>query len=183
MSTSDCTQDMKEAGMSYPRTCPTCGLGPCVRPKAKVTRTGTPLQAMKFALEHVQGATIAFLHNWLYGDAALNRAFAFKEDEFKRFCEANPDEPARSDGRKTHYGDGRQPLDDIVDAGWGPGFVCGNILKYLRRTKTPERDLEAARWYWKYLTHMAITLGDFARAQETLRTLLTEDEIARLEAA
>lgn len=42
---------------------------------------------------------------------------------------------AGADGtvRQDHYGAGRQPWDDIVDAGWGPAFAAGNVLKYLRR--------------------------------------------------
>lgn len=54
--------------------------------------------------------------------------------------------------RESHYGAGRQPWDDIVDAGWGPAFAAGNVLKYLRRNKDdPAGDLEKARWYWGQL--------------------------------
>ena len=30
MDMSDCQKELKAAGKSYPRTCPKCGLGPCV---------------------------------------------------------------------------------------------------------------------------------------------------------
>lgn len=57
--------------------------------------------------------------------------------------------------RKSWYGDGRQPWDDIVDAGWAPEFCAGNVLKYLRRDKTPEHSLESARWYHAQLVEMS----------------------------
>lgn len=64
----------------------------------------------------------------------------------------------RGDGRKTHYGSGRQPWDDIVEAGWGPPFAASNVLKYLRRTKDLEHSLESARWYWQRLNEMTTSL-------------------------
>lgn len=50
--------------------------------------------------------------------------------------------------RKDYYGAGRQPWDDIIDAGWGAAFAAGNVLKYVRRTKGNPDDLEKARWYY-----------------------------------
>lgn len=48
-----------------------------------------------------------------------------------------------SSERKDHYGTGRQPWDDIVEAGWSPEFAAANVLKYLRRPdKLPAEDLE-----------------------------------------
>lgn len=35
--------------------------------------------------------------------------------------------------RKDHYGTGRQPWDDTVDAGWGAQACAFNVLRYLRR--------------------------------------------------
>lgn len=57
--------------------------------------------------------------------------------------------------RKPWYGEGRQPIDDIMAAGWGPEFCAGNVLKYLRRTKSPEHSLESARIYYGWLTGLA----------------------------
>lgn len=56
--------------------------------------------------------------------------------------------------RKTYYGAGRQPWDDILAQGWGPEFAAGNVLKYIRRIKTPEDDLKKARWYAEELSKM-----------------------------
>ena len=44
-----------------------------------------------------------------------------------------------SDGttRKAHYGQGKQPWDYIVEAGWAPEFAAGCVLRYLRRDKGP----------------------------------------------
>jgi hypothetical protein len=47
--------------------------------------------------------------------------------------------------RKAHYGDGVQPWDLIVAAGWAPEFAAGCVLRYLRRTKDPDHSLESAR--------------------------------------
>lgn len=67
--------------------------------------------------------------------------------------------------RKAHYGEGRQPRDDIVDAGWGPAFAAGCVLRYLRRAKDPEHSLESARWYWARLREMSGSwAGDPAHA-------------------
>ncbi len=57
--------------------------------------------------------------------------------------------------RQFHYGDGRQPWDDIVDAGWGPAFAAGNVLKYLRRDKQLEHSLASARWYYQQIVRRA----------------------------
>jgi hypothetical protein len=92
--------------------------------------------------------------------------------------------------RKSHYGTGRQPWDDIVDLGWGPAFAAGNVLKYLRRTKDPDADLKKARWYFEWLwKRAALNSGfldsdsenDLARlALARLRAILTTDEAAKL---
>jgi hypothetical protein len=57
--------------------------------------------------------------------------------------------------RQDHYGPGRQPWDDILDANWGPEFAAGNILKYLRRDKQKEHSLTSANWYHDRLVEMA----------------------------
>lgn len=56
--------------------------------------------------------------------------------------------------RKSH---GRQPWDDIIDAGCGPEFAFGNALKYVRRydKKNGEDDLTKGRWYYARLVEMA----------------------------
>lgn len=79
--------------------------------------------------------------------------------------------------RKSWYGGGRQPWDDILDAGWGPAFAAGNVLKYLRRTKEPEHSLQSARWYWQRLIDLA---ADGEHALRSLNAMLTDDEKARL---
>lgn len=53
--------------------------------------------------------------------------------------------------RKSHYGDGVQPWDLILAAGWGPAFAASNVLKYLRRTKNPAHSAESAAWYYDRL--------------------------------
>lgn len=60
-----------------------------------------------------------------------------------------------STDRKKHYGEGRQPWDDIVDAGWAAEFAASNVLKYLRRDKEHEHSLESAKWYYDRLLDMA----------------------------
>lgn len=59
--------------------------------------------------------------------------------------------PDRGDGRKVHYGPGRQPVDTIRDMGWAPEFFAGNVLKYLRRSKDIEHSHESARVYFRWL--------------------------------
>lgn len=64
--------------------------------------------------------------------------------------------PDRGDGRKVHYGEGKQPLDTMLEMGWAPHFAAGSIIKYLRRTKSPEHSLESARFYYKLLVDKAV---------------------------
>lgn len=66
--------------------------------------------------------------------------------------------------RKSHYGAGRQPWDDIREWGWAPHFAAGNVLKYVRRAaaKNGEDDLKKARWYWAELRKMAGGGNDLA---------------------
>lgn len=80
--------------------------------------------------------------------------------------------------RKSRYGTGRQPWDDIVDLGWGPHFAAGNVLKYLRRDKDREHSIESARWYYARLTEEATYEWDTARLQ--LNAILTQEEKALL---
>lgn len=82
--------------------------------------------------------------------------------------------------RKPHYGAGRQPWDDIVDAGFAPGFSAGNVLKYLRRTKEPEHSIESARWYWERLKEMTLS-GNANGELEKLIMLLSNEELAALQ--
>ena len=56
-------------------------------------------------------------------------------------------------------------------------WVC--VLRYLRRTKDPEHSLESARWYWARLHEMA-TIGHARYVLGQLRSILSEDEVARL---
>ena len=81
--------------------------------------------------------------------------------------------------RKAHYGSGRQPWDDIVEAGWAPAFAAGNVLKYVRRAaaKNGEDDIAKAKWYLMRL----IARGkdgeqESVNAVARLAMLLTPDE-------
>lgn len=86
--------------------------------------------------------------------------------------------------RQPHYGDGRQPWDDVVEAGWGPAFAAANVLKYLRRDKVPEYSLESARWYWRQVVDRSNAepswVAPWTEAKAQLLHLLTADERARL---
>ena len=84
--------------------------------------------------------------------------------------------------RKAHYGDGKQPIDHIIAAGWGPEFCAGNVLKYLRRTKEPEHSLESARWYWARLLEFA-ERGHAKYVMGQLVTMLTREELNRISGA
>ncbi len=96
-------------------------------------------------------------------------------------------EPDRTDAgqdgstRKAHYGDGRQPWDDIVDAGWGAPFAAGNVLKYLRRDKDREASLDKARWYFDQLTKLSHSdrSGFGMKCMGQLCELLTEEEVGK----
>lgn len=147
--------------------------------------TGSPLQAIKYAIGYTRGEDMtAFLYQWLQGE--LRESFpAF--DSFEDFVEANPDLPDRGDGRKAHYGDGKQPLDDSWAQGWGHAFDATNVLKYLRRIKPgqEQHSKESARWYWRDL--VAAGGGKYGKKNQQLATramitlrdkLLTADELA-----
>lgn len=142
---------------------------------------GTPLQAIKFAREIYKdcGSAEIFLQHWLEGTAS---GFSLTDGlTFDDFCLANPDEPERPDGRKVHYGAGRQPLDDIVDAGWGPAFCAGNVLKYLRRDKMLDDSQQKARWYWQYLNGMCRDDDNYPKdCRRSLEKLLTQRELVFL---
>lgn len=103
---------------------------------------------------------------------------------------ANEPEHTASDGttRKTHYGAGRQPWDDIKELGWAPEFAASNVLKYLRRTKDPLHSRSSARWYFHELQVLAADLAYPWRARaglahSRLLATLTEGELALLLAA
>lgn len=87
--------------------------------------------------------------------------------------------------RKAHYGAGRQPWDDIVDAGWGAEFAAGNALKYVRRykAKNGEDGLEKGRWYYARLVELYNARQDLesrVQAYRVLRLLLTSEELKLL---
>ena len=102
--------------------------------------------------------------------------------------EDSPLAPVRDPGeavpRKAHYGQGIQPYDIIVAEGWGPAFAAANVVKYIRRTKSPEHSLESARWYYARLYEGASgpieSRGDWESALSRLELLLTKDEVVRL---
>lgn len=78
--------------------------------------------------------------------------------------------------RKAHYGDGRQPWDDIRDAGWAPAFAAGCVLRYLRRAKDREHSIESARWYWERLNALCATEHGDPVAVLKLHAMLTPEE-------
>ena len=79
--------------------------------------------------------------------------------------------------RKAHYGDGRQPWDDIKFAGWAPEFAAGCVLRYMRRTKDREHSIESARWYWERLQEMGMQdSGQARKVCVQLNMILTDDE-------
>lgn len=91
--------------------------------------------------------------------------------------------------RKAHYGDGRQPWDDMVDLGWAAHFAAASILKYLRRSKDPEHSLESAQWYYNQLYQHAAAeakvyprpgSGPWERVLGALEKALAKDELKRL---
>lgn len=92
--------------------------------------------------------------------------------------------------RQDHYGQGRQPWDDILELGWGPHFAAANVLKHLRRTKDLGHSLQSAQWYWDRLIEMRDSKGfglrrsllrmSSARIVRTLILVLTEDELTLL---
>lgn len=89
--------------------------------------------------------------------------------------------PDRGDGRKAHYGEGRQPIDDIRDAGWAPPFAASCILRYLRRTKDPAHSLESARWYWRYLNDLCRDDDNYPKdVKRKLVSMLSAEELAKL---
>lgn len=66
----------------------------------------------------------------------------------------------RGDGRKVHYGDGKQPWDTCLEEGWAVGGAVFSILRYVRRTKQPVRDLQAAKVYLRWLQDLVdVELG------------------------
>lgn len=81
--------------------------------------------------------------------------------------------------RKAHYGEGRQPWDDIKDLGWAPHFAAGNALKYVRRykAKNGQDDLEKGRWYFAELSKMCTDMHSTASAAIVqLANNVTEEE-------
>lgn len=77
--------------------------------------------------------------------------------------------------RKTHYGSGRQPWDDMVALTWAPDFAAANVLKYLRREKEREDSLKKANWYWN-------ALHDLTKDQSSINGPLSKRNIMLLEA-
>lgn len=101
-------------------------------------------------------------------------------------------EEDRGDGRMKHYGAGEQPWDTCLRIGWAPVGAAFSILRYLRRSKTPERDLRHAKVYFAWLRELGeMDLGvrdpvegvAFGLAAHVFRTLVQElgdDEKAKL---
>lgn len=90
-----------------------------------------------------------------------------------------PIEADRGDGRMAHYGSGKQPWDTCLELGWAAQGAAFSILRYLRRTKTPERDLKHAKIYLKWLEDL-VCKGESDNVYTTLMDELTEAEKERL---
>ena len=140
---------------------------------------GTPLEAIAFAVFEIEKGFIheaaSFIEEWNDGSIDL--------DEYPDYHPKGK-EPGHvaDDGsvRKDHYGPGRQPWDDIVDAGWGPAFAAGNALKYVRRAaaKNGEDDLAKGRWYYNEMIKRIAgeVNGPWTMAFDVLEELLARDE-------
>lgn len=149
-------------------------------------KVGTPLQAIKFALSiDRDNEGMGFLDRWIEGRDIIGytneQALSFPD-----FCKANPDEPEHLDengvARKDHYGADKQPWDTIKEKGWDSFFAAGNVIKYLRRTKEPDKDLEKARWYYDRLMEAALNdpTGRASAISTSLGRELTTEEQLRL---
>lgn len=92
--------------------------------------------------------------------------------------------------RQNHYGQGRQPWDDMVSFGWDVHFAVASILKYLRRDKEQAWSISSARWYHDRLQEIAAYQGwnlrklwrrhRSERALRRLVAILTDDELYTL---
>lgn len=91
-----------------------------------------------------------------------------------------PAEKDRGDGRKAHYGEGKQPWDTIRECGWEAHWLAGNIVKYLRRNKDPKHSLESAQIYYKRLCDECRKTGSDSY-QEALVKLIDELTLEELE--
>jgi len=61
----------------------------------------------------------------------------------------------RGDGRKAHYGPGKQPWDTALERGWAPAAAAFNVTRYLRRDKLLKHSEESARVYFRWLRELA----------------------------
>lgn len=111
-----------------------------------------------------------------------------------------PDRPTTStnplDQRKSHYGEGEQPIDRWLKVGWGPISFAIHVDKYLHRPgKSPEHSRESARRYYAMLQELvyeekysSIRPHSLSRSVgashvlEILHSWLTPEEIASLQA-
>lgn len=96
-------------------------------------------------------------------------------------------EADRGDGRKAHYGDGKQPVDTMKEYRRFSDFCFGNVLKYLRRFKSLEHSEESSRVYFKWLVDIAKDPNDpeQANAVGAVRDLIMElrgEELIRVDA-
>lgn len=81
--------------------------------------------------------------------------------------------------RASHYGDGVQPWDLIIGAGWAAEFAAGNVIKYVRRhmNKNGEDDLKKARWYYHELIKMVAASPPDTRDTKRLQGLFDQLEL------
>jgi hypothetical protein len=124
----------------------------------------------------------------LYAQMPEGALLAELERRMELDAKTDPLAPERRQGdrRKAHYGDGIQPWDHILAAGWGPAFAASNVLKYLRRTKNPEHSLESAKWYYEQLVAgaagalTASPVAEWSVALGRLEMLLLKEELKTL---
>lgn len=140
---------------------------------------GTPLQALKFAAAMDSDAdSAAFVEDWLNG---LQEYWELPDgSDYELFCRTTPPEEEGADGRKAHYGEGKQPWDTCKELGWAAQGAAFSILRYLRRTKTPERDLREAKVYHKWLFELAEENSSSKVVLEQLHKELSQAEFERL---
>jgi len=153
------------------------------------------MTSIQRAVSHAQAR-----RSWVIGEMMLTYLDLRREDALARYNEMLPEgallaefesrnsaEHVAADGtvRKSHYGPGRQPWDDIMAAGWGAPFAASCVLRYLRRDKEPEHSIKSARWYYTRLNEMVAASRRVPMSWEgevlaKLNHLLSDEEKARL---
>lgn len=78
----------------------------------------------------------------------------------------------------AHYNQGEmETIEAIEGQGWGPGFCCGSVTKYLARygTKDGSEDLQKAEWYVRRLLRKQLVMDGGATDARNTMLLLAID--------